>query len=134
LRSPGQPIAILVLTVAFAMATLAFGWWVVFVVGAVWAAIVRKSDQPIRVTAGAATAGWVGLLVFTGSAGPVGQLAGLFGLVLPLPMAVLYVPTLVAGGAIASGGALLVSAVQSREEWTGEDRRRSPDMAETSGT
>jgi hypothetical protein len=64
----------------------------------------------------------------------VGQLAGLFGLVLPLPMVVLYVPTLVVGGALASGGALLVTAVQSREEWTGEDRRRSPDTREASST
>ncbi len=126
MRSPLHPLAILVLTIAFAMATLALGWWVAFVVGAVWAAIVRKSDQPLRVAASAATGAWIVLLPFTGPDGPAGQLAGLFGLVLPLPTVVLYVPALVAGGALAAGGVLLTTAVQSRKQWTGEDRRRAP--------
>jgi len=115
------------------MATLALGWWVAFVVGAVWATIVRKSDLPIRVASGAATGGWVILLLITGSEGPVGELAGLFGLVLPLPAVVLYVPALVTGGALAAGGALLMTTVQSRQEWTGEDRRRAPTTGENTG-
>ena len=133
MRSPVHPLAVLGLTVAFAMATLAFGWWVAFVVGAVWATIVRKSDQPIRVASGAASGAWLILLLFTGSAGPVGQLAGLFGIVLPLPMVVLYIPALVTGGALAAGGGLLMTAVQSREKWTGEDRRRASSTGETTG-
>jgi hypothetical protein len=131
LRSPRHPLAILVLAIAFAVATVAFGWWVAFLVGAVWAAIVRKSDQPIRVASGAATGAWLVLVFLTGSEGPVGQLAGLFGVVLPLPTVVLYVPALVAGGALAAGGALLMTAVRSREEWSGEDRRRAPSTGET---
>ena len=115
MRSPLHPLAILVLTIAFAMATLALGWWVAFVVGAVWAAIVRKSDLPIRAAAGAATGAWLALLLITGSEGPVGELAGLFGLVLPFPAVVLYVPALVTGGALAAGGALLMTTVQSRQ-------------------
>ncbi len=117
--------AISVLTVVFALATLAFGWWIVFVVGTVWAAVVRKTDRPLRDAAGAATGAWIGVLLLTGSGGPVGQLADLFGVVLPLPGILLYIPTLATAGALAMGGALLVSVLRSGEEWTGEDRRKS---------
>ncbi len=122
--------AISVLTVVFALATLAFGWWIVFVVGTVWAAVVRRSDRPRRGAAGAATAAWIGVLLLTGSGGPVGQLADLFGVVLPLPRILLYIPTLATAGALAMGGALLVGLLRSGEEWTGEERRK-PGVPET---
>ncbi len=61
-----QAAAISVLTVVFALATLAFGWWIVFVVGTVWAAIVRRADRPQGAAAGAATAEWIGVLLLTG--------------------------------------------------------------------
>jgi len=114
----------LVLTVVFAVATLAFGWWIVFVVGTVWAAVVRRTDRPLRAVAGAAVAAWIGVLLLTGSAGPIGQLADLFGVVLPLPSMLLYVPALATAGALAMGGALLVGVLRSGEEWTGEERRK----------
>ena len=116
--------AISVLTVVFALATLAFGWWIVFVVGTVWAAVVRRTDRPQRAVAGAAVAAWIGVLLLTGSGGPVGQLADLFGVVLPLPSMLLYVPALATAGALAMGGALLVGVLRSGEEWTGEERRK----------
>ncbi len=107
------------------MASLAFGWWSVFVVGAVWASIVRASDRPARFAAAAATVGFVGLFALTGADGPVGQLAGVFGTVLPLPMTLLYIPAVIAGGALSAGGALLVHAMRAREDWGGDDRRKS---------
>ena len=116
--------AISVLTVVFALATLAFGWWIVFVVGMVWAAVVRRTDRPLRAVVGAAPAAWIGVLLLTGSGGPVGQLADLFGVVLPLPRILLYVPTLATAGALAMGGALLMGVLRSGEEWTGEERRK----------
>ena len=116
--------AISVLTVVFALATLAFGWWIVFVVGMIWAAVVRRTDRPLRAVVGAAPAAWIGVLLLTGSAGPVGQLAGLFGVVLPLPRILLYVPTLATAGALAMGGALLMGVLRSGEEWIGEERRK----------
>jgi len=116
--------AISVLTVVFALATLAFGWWIVFVVGTVWAAVVRRTDRPLRAVAGAAVAAWIGVLLLTGSVGPVGQLADLFGVVLPLPSMLLYVPALATAGALAMGGVLLVGVLRSGEEWTGEERRK----------
>ena len=116
--------AISVLTVVFALATLAFGWWIVFVVGTVWAAVVRRTDRPLRAVVGAAPAAWIGVLLLTGSGGPVGQLADLFGVVLPLPRILLYVPTLATAGALAMGGALLMGVLRSGEEWTGEERRK----------
>ena len=112
--------AISVLTVVFALATLAFGWWIVFFVGTVWAAV------------GAAPAAWIGVLLLTGSAGPVGQLADLFGVVLPLPRILLYVPTLATAGALAMGGALLMGVLRSGGEWTGEERRK-PAVEEIGG-
>ena len=118
------PVAVVLFTVAYAMASLAFGWWTVFVVGAVWASIVRASDRPGLVAAAGATIGFVGLLVFTGADGPVGQLAGVFGTVLPLPVKLLYILAVIAGGALSAGGALLVSVIRAREEWAGEDRRK----------
>ena len=116
--------AISVLTVVFALATLAFGWWIVFVVGMIWAAVVRRTDRPLRAVVGAAPAAWIGVLLLTGSGGPVGQLADLFGVVLPLPRILLYVPTLATAGALAMGGALLMGVLRSGEEWTGEERRK----------
>ena len=116
--------AISVLTVVFALATLAFGWWIVFVVGTVWAAVVRRTDRPLRAVVGAAPAAWIGVLLLTGSGGPVGQLADLFGVVLPLPRILLYVPTLATAGALAMGGALLMGVLRSGGEWTGEERRK----------
>lgn len=116
--------AISVLTVVLALATLAFGWWVVFVAGMVWAAVVRRTDRPLRAVAGAAPAAWIGVLLLTGSGGPVGQLADLFGAVLPLPRMLLYIPTMATAGALAMGGALLMSVLRSGEEWTGEERRK----------
>ncbi len=107
------------------MASLAFGWWSVFVVGAVWASIVRASDRPARFAAAGAAVGFVGLLAFTGADGPVGQLAGVFGTVLPLPMTLLYIPAVIGGGALSAGGALLVRAMRAPEDWRGEDRRTS---------
>ena len=118
------PAAAVLFTVAYAMASLAFGWWAVFVVGAVWASIVRASDRPARLAAVGATVGFVGLLAFTGADGPVGQLAGVFGTVLPLPMMLLYILAVIAGGALSAGGALLVGVIRAREEWGGKDRRR----------
>ena len=124
MRFPVHVAAISVLTVVFALATLAFGWWIVFVVGTVWAAIVRRTDRPRRAAAGAATAAWIGVLLLTGPGGPVGQLADLFGAVLPLPRILLYIPTLATAGALAMGGTLLVGVLRSGEEWTGEERRK----------
>ncbi len=124
MRLPVHAAAILVLTVVFAVATLAFGWWIVFVVGTVWAAVVRRTDRPLRAVAGAAVAAWIGVLLLTGSGGPVGQLADLFGVVLPLPSMLLYVPALATAGALAMGGVLLVGVLRSGEEWTGEERRK----------
>ena len=124
MRFPVQAAAISALTVVFGLATLAFGWWVVFAVGTVWAAVVRRTDRPLRAAAGAAIAAWIGVLLLTGSGGPVGQLADLFGVVLPLPRILLYIPTLATAGALAMGGTLLVGMLRSGEEWTGEERRK----------
>ena len=133
MRFPVHAAAISVLTVVFALATLAFGWWIVFVVGTIWAAVVRRTDRPLRAAVGAAPAAWIGVLLLTGSGGPVGQLADLFGVVLPLPRILLYVPTLATAGALAMGGALLMQVLRSGKEWTGEERRK-PGVEESGGT
>ena len=130
MRFPVQAAAISALTVVFALATLAFGWWVVFVVGTVWAAVVRRTDRPLRAAAGAAIAAWIGVLLLTGSGGPVGQLAELFGVVLPLPRILLYIPTLATAGALAMGGALLVGVLRAGDEWTGKERRKPRGLLE----
>ncbi len=130
MRFPVQAAAISALTVVFGLATLAFGWWVVFVVGTVWAAVVRRTDRPLRAAAGAAIAAWIGVLLLTGSGGPVGQLAELFGVVLPLPRILLYIPTLATAGALAMGGALLVGVLRAGDEWTGKERRKPRGLLE----
>ncbi len=130
MRFPVQAAAISALTVVFGLATLAFGWWVVFVVGTVWAAVVRRTDRPLRAAAGAAIAAWIGVLLLTGSGGPVGQLAELFGVVLPLPRILLYIPTFATAGALAMGGALLVGVLRVGDEWTGKERRKPRGLLE----
>ena len=123
MRSPTGPLAMAILTLLFASATLALGWWIAPVVGAVWAALVRRRDRPELIVAIAAPAGWIGLLIATGVLGPVGQFANLIELLTPLPRPVLYAVVLGLASALAWTGAIGVNFLRRSGKWTGVERR-----------
>lgn len=63
------------LALAFALATATFGWWTVALLGAIWGGVAASASRP-GVTAGmAAGLGWILLLVWTATQGPVSVLA-----------------------------------------------------------
>ena len=123
--SPKSPVWIAILAVGCAVATMALGWWITPVVGALWAAIVRRSDRPTEVVAIATLVGWIALLVITGAVGPVGQLTALIERILPLPRLFLYPLALALGVGLAGAGSVLVGMVRAREGWDGVERRKS---------
>lgn len=123
MRFPVHPVPLTILTLGFAFASLAFGWWAVVAVGIVWGNVVRRTDRPVPAAAATASVAWVGVLGLTGSEGPVGDLAGLFRAVLPLPMPALYVFAIAAGGGLAAAGATLIIRPRGRPAWVGGERR-----------
>jgi len=52
------------LTAAFALATAAFGWWTVPVLGVVWGALVGRNGRPVRTSAVAAGVAWTMFLAW----------------------------------------------------------------------
>jgi hypothetical protein len=89
---------------AFALATAAFGWWTVPLLGAVWGGVAAATSRP-GVTAGtAAGLGWLFLLAWTATQGPVWVVAQRAGGVLALP-GWLFVGVTVAFSALLGGSA-----------------------------
>jgi hypothetical protein len=63
------------LSVAFALGTLVVGWLVVPALAAFWGSLARKERHAEPVAALAAGFGWSGLLIWTATQGPIGELA-----------------------------------------------------------
>ncbi|UCF41008.1 MAG: hypothetical protein JSW43_01310 [Gemmatimonadota bacterium] len=104
------------LALAFALATAAFGWWSVALLGAVWGGVAVVASRP-GVTAGvAAGVGWVVLLAVTAAQGPVWDLAQRVGGVLALPGWLVPVVTVAFG--VLLGGSAAELAVGART-WRG---------------
>ncbi|MFQ5702965.1 MAG: hypothetical protein ACE5HT_02990 [Gemmatimonadales bacterium] len=95
------------LALAFALATFAFGWLAVPVVGLVWGLVARAWERPALVAALAAGLGWAVLLVWDATQGPVGELARRTAGVMGLPSAGLVVLTVAYPMLIAWGAAVL---------------------------
>ncbi len=80
-----MPIRIVLLALAFALATAAFGWWTVPLLGAVWGWIAPRDSRAVLTASGAAALGWTILLVWTATRGPLVALAGKVGGIMSLP-------------------------------------------------
>jgi hypothetical protein len=116
-------ISLLVLAATIVFGTVAFGWWAVPMLGAIWGTIVRVTDRPAFIAAGAAALGWILLLAWTTSQGPVAQVATMIGGAVGLPGALLYVVAILFAAVLAGAAAGVVTAVRGRTAYAGEERR-----------
>ena len=66
---------VLLLGMAFALATMVFGWWAVPALAAVWGLIAPNRNRAPLLAAVAAGWGWVLLLLWTAILGPIMTLA-----------------------------------------------------------
>lgn len=126
-------ISLLVLAATIVFGTVAFGWWAVPLLGAIWGTIVRVTDRPALVAAGAGALGWIVLLAWTTSQGPVAQVATVIGGAVGLPGALLYVVAILFAAVLAGAAAGVVTAVRSRTVYEGEERRAGRRQAMGSG-
>ena len=123
MRSTVNPVSVTTLAAVFGMSALAFGLWILPVVGMAWGAIIRQSDHPVRSASLAAGIGAIGLLGWTGVHGPVADLARLVGGVLPFPMPPLYVVAIMAAALLGGTGGVVVAVLRAGQQWDGQDRR-----------
>jgi hypothetical protein len=116
------------LTICFAGATVAVGWWGVPIVGliaGVWAVHRRAAPAGFSVLAAAsAMAAWAALLLWTATQGPVITLATTLGHVAGVPAAALVVLTLCFAGLLAGSAALTGTAMIGRQGSTPVRRSR----------
>ncbi|HUQ20485.1 MAG TPA: hypothetical protein VM099_12800 [Gemmatimonadaceae bacterium] len=83
------------ITEAFAVATFAFGWWIVPVFAFVLGMTLDRERGPVRYAAVCAAAGWLSLLLLDAARGPLLSLASRFAGVMKLPSIVLIAITLI---------------------------------------
>ena len=103
-----------VLAAAFALATRAAGWWAVPVTAVLWTVIYRGPSGAPWKTGIAAMIGWGGILLWTATTAPLGELARRFAGVVGVPAVGLIMLTLVFGGALAWSAAELTEQLQRR--------------------
>jgi len=94
------------LSLAFALAARALGWWSSAVLGLVWGALGTR--RPVMEAGIAAVVGWLGLLAL--AAGPeFVRLVGVLGRLGPIPGGAYPAFALVAGGLLAALGAAVTA-------------------------
>ncbi len=91
---------IALLTLAFAIATMLFGWWGLLFTGLAWGFLARSTRAVGFSAAVAAALAWAGLLLGASVKSPVGALASTVSAVLGAPSIALAVLTLVFGTAL----------------------------------
>src|SRR6266852_7908837 len=100
---------LVLLTTAFTLATVWFGWWSVPVLGVAWG-LVGRGGRPAVEGGLAAGAGWGLLLLWSARVGPVGTLAQKLGALAHVPGAVFIGLTLVLPSLLAVTAAWLASS------------------------
>lgn len=104
---------LVLLASAFAIATVALGWWAVPIVAALYAAITTAQRSSALLSGLAAMLGWGGLLSVAASRGPVSTLAAeLAGVLSVRPIAV-YAVTIAFPGLLAISAAVVARAATS---------------------
>jgi len=102
------------LAFAFALATAAFGWWTVPLLGVAWPLIAGPAASRAAATAALAAAlGWLLLLVWAAAQGPVGLLDAKVGGAMDMPGVVLVFVTLAFPALVAGTGAVAVRWVMT---------------------
>jgi len=104
-------VRILLLAMAFALATAAFGWWTVPLLAAIWGLMARGVRGAAFSAATAALIAWGALLAWGAMHGPVAELAVKLGAVMQMPPAALVVATLLFPTLLAWSAAALTGAI-----------------------
>jgi hypothetical protein len=99
------------LAAAMAVATVAFGWWGIPVVGAAWGVVARRQRGPALSAALAAMLAWGALLIVAAARGPVGTLAHELGSVFALKAIGVYAITLALPGLLAVTAAVVARSL-----------------------
>lgn len=104
---------LVLLASAFAIATVAIGWWAVPIVAALYAAITTAQRSSALLSGLAAMLGWGALLSAAASRGPVGTLATELAGVLNLKPIGVYAVTIAFPGLLAISAAVVARALAS---------------------
>jgi hypothetical protein len=104
-------VRVLLLGLAFALATRVLGWWGVPLTAALWGVLSPDTDG--GVAALGACLGWAGLLYRDHTFGPIGTLASDLGTLFHLPPLVLFVLTLLFPAVLAWSAAVIGGAGRS---------------------
>lgn len=97
------------LAIAFALATILFGWWGVPLVAVIWGLVAHATPGPGATSAAAAAVAWAALLGWTALSGDVAALAGILGGIMQAPGAALVALTILFPAAVAWAGARMAS-------------------------
>ena len=104
---------LILLSVAFAVATVAIGWWGVPLAAAIYGVISRQQRSSAIVAGIAGVLAWSELLLFDAARGPIGVLAQTLGGVLNAKPIAVYVLTLAFPGLLALTASLLARQAAS---------------------
>ena len=102
---------LLLLSAAFALATLLFGWWGIALVAVAWGIVARESRGTGLVSSLGALLAWAALLAWSALEGPVGRLAATLGGILGAPGLALIALSLLFPAALAWAGARAAAGV-----------------------
>ena len=110
---------LLLLSAAFVVATLLFGWWGIALVAVAWGMVARNTPGAGLLAGAGAMLAWAALLAWSAFEGPVGRLAATLGGIMGAPGAAFIALSLIFPAALAWAGARasagLVSAATSHE-------------------
>jgi hypothetical protein len=105
-------VRVVILLVAFALATIAVGWWAVPVLGGVWGLVATRSTLPALTAAAAAGLSWAALLGWAAFRGPLLGLADKVGAIVGVPAWGLVAVAVAFPALLAGSAAMLVSALR----------------------
>jgi len=107
-------IRLVLLSAAIALATIAFGWWAVPVVAAVWGVVARHQRGSALADGLASVVAWAGLLGADAARGPVGALAATLGGILGTNAIGVYAITLALPGLLGVTAAIVGRGIAAR--------------------
>lgn len=105
-------VRVVILALAFALATLAVGWWAVPIIGGLWGLIAVKDTWPVATAAAAAGLSWAALLTWAAVGGPVLDVGNKVGATIGLPGWGMFAITLMFPMILAGSAAMLVSSLR----------------------
>lgn len=114
---------LLLLSLAFALATAALGWLTVPVLGALWGFISRDEELPARLAGWAAALGWAFLLGLSAVSGGIFELERKLSQLMDIPTGVIFLVFLIFPALLAGSAAGAVHGVKTWGHETEAERR-----------